>query len=355
MTTRLNPSITINDRTVGPENPAYIVAEMSANHNRDYEQAVRIIEAAKESGADAVKLQTYTADTLTIDCDNKYFKIKGTLWDGRTLHDQYSEASMPWEWQPRLKKVADELGIDLFSAPFDSSAVDFLDDMVIPVIKVASFENVDLPLLRRIAKTGKPIIMSTGMATLAEIEEAVITIRTAGGDQLVILKCTSAYPAPPNEMNLRTLKHLAQAFEVPVGLSDHTLGIAVPIAAVSLGACVIEKHFTLSRSVSGPDSVFSLEPHELKAMVDGVRIAEQALGKVQYGVSEKEQESRGFRRSLFVVSNLKKGELFTEENVRSIRPSNGLHTRYMDQVLGRYTSRDISEGTPMSWDLVGGK
>ena len=350
----MNPHIEIDDRRVGPDCPTYIVAEMSANHNQDFEQAVQIIQAAKEAGADAVKLQTYTPDTLTIDCDNEYFRITGTLWDGRTLYDLYGEAYTPWDWQPRLKEIANELGLDLFSTPFDATAVDFLEEMGVPVYKVASFENVDLPLLRRIARTGKPMIMSTGMAALAEIDEAVRTIREAGGGQLALLKCTSAYPALPEEMNLRTIPHLAEAFGVPVGLSDHTLGIAVPVAAVALGACIVEKHFALSRALPGPDSAFSLEPHEFEAMVEAVRTTEKARGTVRYGVSGGEAESRVFRRSLFVVRDVKSGEIFTTDNVRPIRPGYGLHSRYLDEVLGRRASRDIKRGTPLSWSLVAG-
>ena len=346
-------TILINGRKIGPGKPAYIIAEMSANHNQDFNQAVKIIEAAKEAGADAVKLQTYTPDTLTIDCNNEYFKIKGTLWEGKNLYELYGEAYTPWEWQPKLKKVADNLGLDLFSSPFDSSAVDFLEEMDVPAYKVASFELVDIPLLRKIAQTGKPIIMSTGMATLAEIDEAVSAIREAGGNQLALLKCTSAYPAPPEEMNLRTILHMAEAFGFPAGLSDHTLGIAVPVAAVALGACIVEKHFTLSRQDPGPDSAFSLEPHEFKEMVGAMRTVEKAFGKVSYEITEKQKASRVFRRSLFVVKDMQIGEVFTRENVRSIRPGNGLHTRYLEKILNRKATKKISKGTPLTWELVG--
>jgi N-acetylneuraminate synthase len=261
---------------------------------------------------------------------------------------------MPWEWQPRLKEIANEIGLELFSTAYDDTAVGFLETLDVPAYKIASFEIVDLPLLRRVIQTGKPIIISTGMATLAEIDEAVCTIHEEGGSQLALLKCTSAYPAPPGEMNLRTIPHLAEAFGVPVGLSDHTLGIAVPVAAVALGACIVEKHFTLSRDVPGPDSAFSLEPHEFKAMVEAIRVAEKALGQVRYHVTEREQASRVFRRSLFVVQNVRAGETFTEDNVHSIRPGYGLHTRYLDEVVGRQAAHDISRGTPLSWDLVAG-
>ncbi len=344
----------VNGREIGDTSPVYVIAEMSANHAQDFDQAVKILQAAREAGADAVKLQTYTPDTMTIDCDNEYFCIKGTIWEGRNLYDLYGEAYTPWDWQPKLKEIAEGLGLDLFSTPFDATAVDFLAQMGVPAYKVASFEILDLPLLRKIAKTGKPVIMSTGMATLAEIDEAVRTVREAGGTQLVLLKCTSAYPALPEEMNLHTIPHLAEAFGVPVGLSDHTLDVAVPVAAVALGACIIEKHITLSRADGGPDSAFSLEPHEFKAMVDAVRVVEKALGIVHYGVSDEEAKSRVFRRSLFVVKDMKRGEMFTNENVRSIRPGYGLHTRYLTDVLGRHIADDIKRGTPLSWKLVSG-
>ena len=346
--------ITINGRTIGQDKPTYIIAEISANHNQEFEEAVSLIHAAKEAGADAIKLQTYTSDTMTIDCNNEYFQIgKGTIWEGRSLYDLYGEAYTPWDWQPKLQSIAGDLGMDLFSTPYDFSAVEFLEEMNIPVFKVASFENVDIPLMRRIAKTGKPVIMSTGMATLAEIDEAVTTIREAGCKQLAILKCTSTYPAPPEEMHLRTIPHLRDAFNVPVGLSDHTVATSVPAAAVALGACIIEKHFTLSRETPGPDSSFSLEPAEFKIMVDGIRTTEKALGTIHYGVNEREAHTKVFRRSLFVVEDMKAGEVFNPKNVRSIRPSHGLHTRYIDDVMGHKASKDIARGTPLGWDLVG--
>ncbi len=345
--------ISINGRTIGPGYPAYIIAEMSANHNQSFDQASEIVKVAGQCGADAVKLQTYTADTITIPCDNEYFRIKGTIWEGRTLHDLYGEAFTPWEWQPELKSLAESLGMDLFSTPFDNMAVDFLEEMDVCAYKIASFELVDLPLLARIAWTGKPVIMSTGMATLAEIDEAVATLRLNGCTDLALLKCTSAYPASPLEMNLKTIGHLSETFCLPAGLSDHTLGIAVPVAAAALGASLIEKHFTLSRSRGGADSAFSLEPEEFKAMVDAVREAEQAVGGISYFPSEKEQESRVFRRSLFVVEDVKAGEKFTAKNIRSIRPGHGLHPRFFNEVLGRKAVRNISTGTPLSWELVG--
>ena len=347
----MNP-IKIGDRSIGAGAPVYVIAELSANHNQKFEKAVRIMEAAKEAGADAIKLQTYTADTMTIASRRAEFQIEGTIWHGRNLYELYGEAYTPWEWQSRLKKIADDMGMDLFSTPFDATAVDFLEKMNVPAHKVASFELVDIPLIRKIAATGKPMIISTGMATVEEIEEALEAARSAGAVQIALLKCTSAYPAPAEDMNLRTIPELSRRFGVPAGLSDHSMGVAVPVAAVVLGACIIEKHLTLSRSEPGPDSAFSLEPQEFKAMVDAVRVAEKALGEVQFGCSAKENVSRMHRRSLFVVNDVRRGELFTEENVRSIRPAHGLHTRHLAEVLGRHATQDIERGTPLSWELV---
>jgi pseudaminic acid synthase len=342
----------IAGRAIGPHEPPYLMAEMSANHGQDFHEAVRIVEAAAAAGADAVKLQTYTPDTLTLDCDRPPFRIEGTIWSGRTLYDLYGEAQTPWEWQPELARIAHELGVHLFSTPFDGTAVDFLEGMDVPAYKIASFELVDLPLLRRVARTGKPIVLSTGMATLGEIDEAVRTIREAGGHQLALLKCTSAYPAPPDGMNLRTIPHLREAFRVPVGLSDHSLEPAVPVAAVALGASIIEKHLTLSRERPGPDSAFSLEPEEFRRMAEAVRAAHRALGAVCYEVGEHELPARRMRRSLFVVEDVKAGEPFTEKNVRSIRPGDGLHPRHLEQVLGRTARCDLARGTPLEWEHV---
>jgi len=345
--------ITIGKRTIGPGHPAYVVAELSANHHQKFDEAVKIVRAAKDAGADAIKLQTYTADTITIACDRKEFRLaSGTIWDGTTLYELYGQAYTPWEWQPRLKEVANDLGMDLFSTPFDFTAVDFLEEMGVPAHKLASFELVDIPLIQKMVRTGKPLIMSTGMSTVEEIEEAVRTARAAGAAQIALLKCTSAYPASPEEMNLRTIPELSRRFDVPVGLSDHTMDSAVAVAAVALGACIIEKHLTFSRSEPGPDSAFSLEPQEFKAMVDAVRITERALGTVHFGIEAKEASSRVFRRSLFVVQNMKSGEAFTSENVRSIRPGYGLHTRHLPEVMGRNAARDIERGTPLSWELI---
>jgi pseudaminic acid synthase len=330
----------------------YIVAEMSANHNQNIERAEMIVRAACDAGADAIKLQTYTPDTMTIQCDNEYFTIKDTVWKGRTLYDLYSEAHTPWEWHARLKRLANDLGMDCFSTPFDHLSVDFLEELQMPCHKVASFEVVDIPLLKKVASTGKPVIMSTGMSSLAEIDEAVSTLRDSGCSDLVLLKCTSAYPAPASESNLRTIPHLAEAFGCTVGLSDHTEGSAVAVAAVCLGAKVIEKHFTLSRKEGGPDSSFSMEPEEFTQMVKDIRTVEQALGKVDYSVTEKQKTSLVFRRSLFTVKAVAAGEKFTAENVRCIRPGYGLHSRFMVEILGRAASRDLPAGTPLNWDCL---
>jgi len=349
----ISQAIRIGTRCIEVGTPAYIVAEVSANHHGSFDEAEQIIRAAKDAGADAVKLQTYTPDTITIASDREEFRIGGgTIWDGRNLHDLYREAYIPWEWQPRLKKLAEELGMDCFSSAFDPTAVDFLEEMDVPAHKVASLELVDIPLIQKMARTGKPLIMSTGMATVEEIEEALQSAREAGASQIALLKCTSAYPAPAEDMNLRTIPETARRFGVPVGLSDHTLGIAVPVAAVALGACIIEKHLTLSRSTPGPDSAFSLEPQEFKAMVDAVRIAEKALGEIHFGLSAKEEASRVFRRSLFVVEDVKQGEAFTVANVRSIRPGHGLHPRHLTEVLGKSAARGIKRGTPLRWEFV---
>lgn len=343
----------IAGRPVGPGHPVYVIAEMSANHNRDIDAAIELVHAAKDAGADAVKVQTYTPDTITLKSDRDPFRIAGgTLWDGKVLWDLYKEAYMPWEWQPRLKEEAERLGLHFFSTPFDFTAVDFLEELEVPAYKIASFELVDLPLIRKVAATGKPLILSTGMATVSEIEEAVAVARDAGAEQIALLRTNSAYPAPPDEMDLRTIPHMAEMFGVPVGLSDHTLGIAVPVVAAAMGAALIEKHLTLSRSVPGPDSAFSLEPQEFKEMVEAVRTAERALGGVRYGPTPKEQASRVFRRSLFVVKDVRAGEPLTPENVRSIRPAHGLHTRHYDEVLGKRARVDIAAGTPLSWDLI---
>lgn len=349
----MNGYIDIRGRLVGPGQPVFVIAELSANHNQDFDHAVELVRAAKSAGADAVKLQTYTPDTLTIRSSKKHFLISGgTLWDGRTLHDLYAEAYMPWPWQPKLKARAEELGVELFTTAFDESAVDFSERMNVAVHKIASFEIVDIPLIEKMAKTRKPLIISTGMATYEEIEEAVSAARNAGAMQIALLKCTSAYPAPAEAMNLRTIPDLSRRLHLPVGLSDHTLGISVPVAAVALGACIIEKHFTLSRAIPGPDSAFSLEPREFTDMVEAVRIAEKALGEIRYGGTDTEHKSKVFRRSLFVVRDIKRGEAFSLENVRSIRPGDGLHPRYLKDVMGRRANSNIELGTPLAWELI---
>lgn len=353
----MTQSMEIAGRRIGPGEPPYVIAELSANHNQQLSRALELVALAARAGADAVKLQTYTADTITIDSSQPWFRIdSGTRWDGRTLHDLYAEAHTPWEWHAELKAEAERHGIVLFSSPFDPTAVDFLEDLGVPAYKVASFEIVDLPLIRRMAMTGKPMIMSTGMATLAEIDEAVSAAREAGVMQLALLKATSSYPAPPDEANLATIAHMAAAFDCPVGLSDHTIGSAVPIAAVALGAVIIEKHLTRSRADGGPDGAFSTEPDELAAMVEGVRQAAAARGRVTYAATEHEAGSRRLRRSLFVVAPIEAGESLTEANVRSIRPADGLHPRHLDEVLGRRAGRRLERGTPLRWeDLAPGE
>ena len=347
-------SLTINGRVIGLGQPTYIIAEMSANHGQDFERAVEIVRAAKAAGADAIKLQTLTPAGITFDSDASHFRVGGgTLWDGRTLFDLYGESAMPWEWQPRLADVAREIGIDLFSSPFDETAVDFLESMAAPAYKIASFEIVDLPLIRRVSRTGRPVIMSTGMATLGEIEDALTAAAQAGATEVALLKCTSAYPAPPAEMNLRGIPHLASVFGVPVGLSDHSEGPEAAIAAVSIGACIIEKHFTLSRSLPGPDSAFSVEPDEFRRMVDAIRTVEAALGQSRYEVGGSEQSSRAFRRSLFIVQDVKAGDVLTAAHVRSIRPGHGLAPKFWDDVVGHVAACDIAAGTPLTWAMVG--
>ena len=335
------------------ESKVFIVAELSANHAQDLNLAKETIYAIKEAGADAVKLQTYTPDTMTIDSRKEYFLIKqGTLWDGKTFYDLYKEAYTPWEWHAELKELAEKLGLLFFSTPFDKTAVDFLEDLNVPIYKIASFEITDIPLIEYVASKGKPVIISTGIATLSDIEEAVNACRRVGNDQIVLLKCVSAYPAPLEDVNLRTIPNMAETFGCIVGLSDHTLGISVPVAAVALGARVIEKHFILSKDIDSPDREFSLTPEEFGQMVKAIREVEKALGRVSYELTEKMKKGREFARSLFVVKDMKKGEIFTEENVRSIRPGYGLHPKYLKDILGRRARRDIEKGTPLSWDLV---
>ena len=338
----------IGDKVVGGVAPVFIVAEMSANHLQNFDIAVKIIKEAAKAGADAIKLQTYTPDTMTLNVDNGYFKIKqGTIWDGRTLYDLYQEAYMPWEWQPKLQKIAKEEGLEFFSTPFDKTAVDFLEDMKVPVYKIASFEINDIPLIDYIAKKGKPIILSNGVAEISDIELAIKTIRKNGINDIALLKCTSSYPAPIEEANLKTITNMAETFDVVAGLSDHTTGIVVPITAVALGAKIIEKHFCLDRSLGGPDAKFSLEPDEFKQMVEAVRNAEKAIGRVNYELSDKQKKSKEHSRSIFVVEDIKVGEEFTEKNIKSIRPGFGLHPKYYSYILGKKAKRNIKKGEPL--------
>ena len=342
----------IGSRWIGEGHPAYIIAEMSANHAGSMERAKEIIRAAKESGADCIKIQTYTPDTITIDCHNEYFQIEKGTWEGENLYGLYGKAYTPWEWQGELKEEADKGGIDFLSTPFDKTAVDFLEDIGLEFYKIASFELVDIPLISYVASKGKPMIMSTGMATLEEIEEAVNAVKAAGLKELVVMKCSSAYPALPEDMHLRTISDLQEKLDLPIGLSDHSMGSMSAATAVALGACVIEKHFCLGREIENPDSSFSMNPEEFAQMVREVRCVEAALGKPTYGVCKQEESNIGFRRSLFVVKDIAKGEVFTEENVRSIRPANGLKPIFMQDVLGLKAGRDLPFGTPLTFDAL---
>ena len=345
--------IKLGKHVIGVDSPTFIVAEMSGNHNMDFDRAAAIIRAAKEAGADAVKIQTYTADTITLDCDAPCFQItQGTLWDGITLHKLYETAYTPWEWQPELKKIAEGLGLEFFSSPFDFSSVDFLEEMGVPAYKVASFEITDIPLIRKIAEKGKPVILATGVARLADIELAVRTCREAGNEDIILLKCTSAYPTPYEDVNLRTIPNMQEAFGCVAGLSDHTMGSAVAGAGVALGARMVEKHLTLRRADGGTDSAFSMEPEEFRLMVDNIRKIEAALGRGTYGLTPKQEREREHSRSLFVARDIKAGEVFTPENLRSVRPAEGLHTMYYEEILGRKAAKDALLGTPMSWELV---
>ncbi|MEJ5338866.1 MAG: pseudaminic acid synthase [Aquificaceae bacterium] len=343
----------IGERKICEGQSVFVVAELSANHLQNLDLALKTIEAIKESGADAVKLQTYTPDTITLNIRNEHFMIReGTLWDGQYLYDLYKKAYTPWEWHQKLFEFARSLGLICFSSPFDRTAVDFLEELGTPAYKVASFEITDIPLIEYIASKGKPVIISTGIATLSDIEEALQACRRVGNDQVILLKCVSEYPTPFEDANLRTIPNMIETFGVPVGLSDHTLGIAVPVAAVTLGAVMVEKHFILDRSLGGPDSAFSLEPAEFRAMVEAIRQVEKALGKVSYELTEKQKRMRKFSRSLFVAEDIKAGEVFTQEKVRSVRPGYGLHPRYLKEILGRRARVDIPAGTPLSWELI---
>lgn len=343
----------IGSRCIGRPHPTFIVAELSANHMQNFDLAVKTIKAAKEAGADAVKLQTYTPDTMTLDSDGEHFKInQGTLWDGKTFYQLYKKAYTPWEWQPKLKDISEKLGLVFFSTAFDKTAVDFLEGINVPAHKIASFEITDIPLIEYAASKGKPVIISTGIATLPDIKEAVDACRRMGNNQVILLKCTSAYPTPLEEVNLKTIPDLAETFKTLVGLSDHTLGITVPVAATALGAVIIEKHFILDRRLDSPDVAFSLTPDEFSTMIKRVREVEKALGEISYELTEKMKKSREFSRSLFVVKDVRAGEALTEKNVRSIRPGFGLHPRHLKDVLGKKAKKNIKKGTPLSWDLI---
>ncbi len=347
-------SVKITDRLIGRSYNPFVIAEMSGNHNQSLKQALEIVEAAAASGAHGLKIQTYTPDTMTLDLDEREFHIgdPDSLWTGTSLYKLYGEAYTPWEWHKPIFERARELGIVAFSTPFDDTAVDFLEDLDVPCYKIASFENTDLPLIRRVAATGKPLIISTGMATVAELDETVRAARGAGCQDLVLLKCTSTYPSTAANTNILTIPHLRELFGCEVGLSDHTMGIGVSVASVALGATVIEKHFTLKRADGGVDSAFSMEPAEMAQLVLETERAWQALGQVSYGPTEAEKKSLQFRRSLYVVQDLKAGDMLTRENVRAIRPGQGLLPKYLDVLLGKRATRDIPRGTPLSWDLI---
>jgi pseudaminic acid synthase len=337
----------------GNNNPTYIIAELSANHNQDLNVALKLVEEAAKAGASAIKLQTYRPDTITLDCKTDLFKIKGTtLWDEQYLYDLYAKAYTPWEWHETLFARAKELGMDAFSSPFDTTAVDLLESLNVPCYKIASCEITDHILIKRIAQTGKPVIISSGMASAGELEEAIQILRTNGCDKICMLKCTAEYPAKPSDANLLTIKNMMETFNVIGGLSDHTLGIEVPIASVCLGARVIEKHFTLSRQSGSPDDAFSLEPHEFKQMVDSVRIVEQTFGKITYGGVKGEQAMKKFRRSLFFIKDMKAGDIIDESCVKSIRPGNGLHTKYYWDILGKTVSCDVKYGDPTTFTNI---
>jgi N-acetylneuraminate synthase len=346
--------ITLGQYRIAPNSPPFIIAEMSGNHNQSLERALAIVEAAAQAGAHALKIQTYTADTMTLNLQDGEFFIRdnNSLWQGKSLYQLYQEAYTPWEWHEPIFKRCQELGLIAFSTPFDASAVDFLEELHVSCYKIASFENTDLPLLRKVAATGKPLIISTGMASLAELDDMVCTLRAAGCEQFILLKCTSTYPATPENTNILTIPHLRQLFDCQIGLSDHTLGLGVAVASVALGATVIEKHFTLSRADGGVDAAFSMQPEELAALVIESKRAWQALGKIHYGTTELEKPSLQYRRSLYVAKDMQEGEVFTTDNLRAIRPGLGLPTKYYEVLLGKAVGRMVKKGTPVSWDLL---
>ncbi|OPY58789.1 MAG: Pseudaminic acid synthase [Pelotomaculum sp. PtaU1.Bin035] len=346
--------IIIGNRKICSNYPPFIVAEMSGNHNQSLDRALDIVKAASEAGAHAIKLQTYTADTITLDVDENEFYINdpNSLWKGASLHKLYQQAYTPWEWHEPIMKRCFELGLVCFSTPFDETAVDFLESLNVPCYKIASFENADLPLIRKVAATGRPLIISTGMATLAELDETVSTARKEGCKDLILLKCTSSYPATPENSNLYTIPHMRELFDCQVGLSDHTMGIGVSVASIAFGATIIEKHFTLRRADGGVDAAFSMEPEEMKSLVEETKRAWQAMGRVTYGATAGEMNSMKFRRSLYVAQDMKAGDVFTIDNLRSIRPGYGLPPKYFDHLLGKSIKKDAKKGTPVTWDLI---
>ncbi|PMN96593.1 pseudaminic acid synthase [Vibrio sp. 10N.222.55.C12] len=348
----MNKFIEIAGRKIGPDFPPYIIAELSANHNGDINRAYQIMEEAKKAGADAIKLQSYTHETITMDCDSEEFQIHGGLWDGKTLYELYKDAHMPWDWHKPLFDKAKELGITIFSSPFDFTAVDLLEELDAPAYKIASFEVIDLPLIKRVAQTGKPMIISTGMANEEEIAEAIKTAQENGCKELVVLHCVSGYPAPADQYNLRTIADIAERFNVLSGLSDHTIDNATAVTSIAIGACLIEKHVTMDRNGGGADDSFSLEPSELKALCADTKTAWQALGQVNYKRTEAEKGNVKFRRSLYVVKDIKKGEVFTGDNIRSIRPGFGLLPKFYEDVLGNIAKTDILRGEPLSLEMV---
>ncbi|EKQ51102.1 MULTISPECIES: pseudaminic acid synthase [unclassified Clostridium] len=349
----MNKTFKINNVKIGEDERTFIIAEMSANHLQDYDRAVEIIKKAAWAGADAIKLQTYTPDTITLDCDNEYFQIKqGTIWDGTTLHKLYQTAYTPWEWQSKLKEVAENEGLIFFSSPFDFTAVDFLEEMDVPAYKIASFEINDIPFIEYIAAKKKPVIISTGISRLSDIQDALDACKRMGNENVALLKCTSSYPAPIEEINLKTIPNMKETFDCIVGLSDHTMGNAVSVGGVAIGAKIVEKHLTLRRSDGGADAKFSMEPEEFKEMVDNIRIVEKAIGKVTYDLTQKQSNSREHSRSLFVIEDIKEGEIFSEKNLKSIRPGFGLETKYIKDILGKKAKKNIKKGTPMDWNLI---
>lgn len=349
----MNHSFKIGSRLVGDNAPTFIVAELSGNHNQDYNRALELVHAAKEAGADAIKLQTYTADTITIDCDDPIFQInEGTIWDGRTLYDLYQEAYTPWDWQPRIMEEANKLGMECFSSPFDFTSVDFLEEMNVPAYKIASYEINDIPLIRKVAKLHKPIIFATGIAYPEDIRLALDVCKEEGNEDIFLLKCVSSYPTPYEEVHLNIIPTLAKNYGCLTGLSDHTMGTAVAVGSIALGSKMVEKHLTLRRSDGGPDSAFSMEPEEFAKMVKDIRIVEKALGSSEYKLTPTQELEHGGSRSLFVVKDIAAGEILTPDNIRSIRPGDGLHTKHYDEILGRQAAFDLKKGTPLKWELL---